>query len=120
VKSNLKRWEHDCKLARMKNGSKRPTKAPQQRIDLGRYIVADPEICHGKPTFKGTRIMVFQVLSDVAAGRSWDFICNTRWAGRIPLAAVAEAVQLAQDAWLDEHGRLVEQPAPTRRPLAAA
>jgi uncharacterized protein (DUF433 family) len=24
---------------------------------LGRYIVADPNICHGKPTFRGTRIM---------------------------------------------------------------
>ena len=25
---------------------------------LGRYIVADPKICHGKPTFRGTRIFV--------------------------------------------------------------
>jgi len=24
---------------------------------LGRYIVTDPAICHGKPTFRGTRIM---------------------------------------------------------------
>src|SRR5437870_2072963 len=104
----------------MKNGSKRPVSAPPERIELGRYIVADPEICHGKPTFKGTRIMVFQVLNDVAAGRSWDFICNTRWGGRIPLAAVAEAVRLAQDAWLDERGHLVEQAAPARRSLAAA
>lgn len=82
----------------MKNGAK-------QRVELGRYIVADPEICHGKPTFKGTRIMVWQVLEDVAEGRSWDFICNTRWGGKIPLAAVAEAVRLAQEAWLDVHGR---------------
>lgn len=79
------------------------SKARQQnagRIELGRYIVADPEICHGKPTFKGTRIMVWQVLEDVADGRSWDFICNQRWSGRLPLAAVAEAVRLAQRAWL--------------------
>jgi len=68
---------------------------------LGLYIVADPEICHGKPTFKGTRIMVWQVLEDVSEGRSWDFICNTRWSGRIPLAAVAEAVRLAREAWLE-------------------
>jgi uncharacterized protein (DUF433 family) len=58
--------------------------------------VADPDICHGKPTFKGTRIMVFQVLEDVAEARSWDFICHERWGGRLPLAAVAEAVRLAQ------------------------
>ena len=82
----------------MKNGKRRPT----PRIELGRHIVADPEICHGRPTFKGTRIMVWQVLDDVADGRSWDFICNVRWGGRIPLAAVAEAVKLAEEAWLGE------------------
>jgi hypothetical protein len=70
------------------------------RVELGRHIVADPEICHGKPTFKGTRIMVWQVLDDVADGRSWDFICNVRWSGRLPLSAVAEAVKLAEEAWL--------------------
>src|SRR5437867_12244229 len=71
-----------------------------QRIELGRHIVADLLICHGQPTFKGTRIMVWQVLDDVAEGRSWDFICNVRWEGRIALAAVAEAVKLAEKAWL--------------------
>jgi uncharacterized protein (DUF433 family) len=71
-----------------------------ERIELGDYIVADPDICHGKPTFKGTRIMVWQVLEDVAGGRSWDYICNERWGGRIPLKAVAEAVRLAQEALL--------------------
>jgi len=80
----------------MRKGKKRPSK---ERVELGRYIVADPEICHGQPTFKGTRIMVWQVLDDVSAGRSWDFICSQRWAGRIPLAAVAEAISLAQKAW---------------------
>jgi uncharacterized protein (DUF433 family) len=82
----------------MKNGKH------AERIELGEYIVADPEICHGKPTFKGTRIMVWQVLDDVAEGRSWDFICNERWGGRIPLAAIAEAVRLAQEALLERHG----------------
>ena len=75
-----------------------------QGIELGRRIIADPLICYGQRTFKGTRIMVWQVLEDVAEGRSWDFICNVRWEGRIPLAAVAEAVKLAQRAWLDQQG----------------
>ena len=81
-----------------------------RRVELGRYIVSDPELCHGKPTFKGTRVMVWQVLEDVADGRSWEFICNERWGGRIPLAAVAEAVRLSRLAWLDRHGNLLRLP----------
>jgi hypothetical protein len=37
----------------------------------------------------------WQVLDDVADGHSWEFICRERWGGRIPLAAVAEALKLA-------------------------
>ena len=32
----------------------------------GRHIVSDPEICHGKPTFRDTRILVADVLEQVA------------------------------------------------------
>ena len=97
----------------MKNDRSHPLSRSIERIELGRHIVADPAICHGKPTFKGTRIMVWQVLDDVADGRSWNFICNVRWGGRIPLAAVAEAVKLAKEAWLDGGPEL-------RSPRAAA
>lgn len=31
-------------------------------IDISKYITADSEICHGKPIFKGTRIMIWQIL----------------------------------------------------------
>ena len=99
-------------MAAMKNG--------KQRVELGRFIVADPAICRGKPTFKGTRIMVWQVLEDVADGRSWEFICHTRWGGKIPLAAVAEAVRLAREAWLRPQGRPVRLPKRKAMPLTAA
>ncbi len=67
-----------------------------QRTDLlGRYIVADPRICHGKPTFRGTRIMVWQVLEQVASGMAWESIVE-EWEGRIPSEAIAEAVKLAE------------------------
>jgi len=40
------------------------------RIDINELIVADSEICHGKPTFKGTRIMVWQILEMLEGGCS--------------------------------------------------
>jgi uncharacterized protein (DUF433 family) len=69
--------------------------ARKQRKLLGRYIVADPEICHGKPTFLGTRIMVAQVLKQVARGMAWDAI-TAEWRGTVTKEAIAEAVALAQ------------------------
>ena len=103
----------------MKNTLK--SKAAASRIELGEYVVADPRICHGKPTFKGTRIMVWQVLEDVAEGKSWDFISQVRWRGRLPRAAIAEAVRLAQGALLDPEGNLHRRPRSHRgRELVAA
>jgi len=67
---------------------------------LGRYIVADPKICHGKPTFRGTRVMVAQVLEQVALGMDWESI-SERWGGSIPKDAIAEAVRLSSQAFLE-------------------
>jgi len=39
-----------------------------KRVVINKYIVADPEICHGKPTFKGTRVMVWQILEMLEHG----------------------------------------------------
>ena len=77
-----------------------------QRKALGRFIVADPRICRGRPTFKGTRVTVADVLGDVERGLSWEFICY-RWGdGKITKAAVAEAVRLARRALLNRAGHL--------------
>lgn len=93
-------------LAGMKNGVKSSPKPAVQRIELGQYMVADPEICHGKLTFKGTRIFVRDVLADVERGLSWDFIMYRWGGGKISKAAIAEAVHLARTSFLDENGRL--------------
>ena len=45
-----------------------------KRIVVNKYIVADPNICHGKPTFAGTRIMVWQILEMLAAEDSEENI----------------------------------------------
>lgn len=38
------------------------------KVVINKYIVADSNICHGKPTFKGTRIMVWQILDMLKSG----------------------------------------------------
>lgn len=37
-------------------------------MSISNYIVSDPNICHGKPCFKATRIMVYLVLEMLADG----------------------------------------------------
>jgi uncharacterized protein (DUF433 family) len=58
---------------------------------IGRFVVADPEICHGQPTFRGTRILVADVLEQVAAGVAWETIVED-WRGDVSADAIAEAV----------------------------
>jgi uncharacterized protein (DUF433 family) len=74
--------------------------AKKQKKTLGRYIVADPKICHGKPTFIGTRIMVWQVLKQVARGMSVDEVV-ARWGGSVSKEAIAESLSLAQRIFED-------------------
>ena len=78
-------------------------------------MVADPEICHGKPTFLGTRIMVSQVLKQVAKGMPWDMI-TTEWRGAVTTDAIAEAVEFAQRAFVDHAADYVDEPRTHERP----
>lgn len=72
----------------------------------GRYIVADSAICHGALTFRGTRIFVRDVLSQVARGLSWETI-SREWYGKVGPEAISEAVRLAREALLAEGVRPV-------------
>ena len=65
---------------------------------IGQSIVADPSICHGQPTFRGTRILVADVLEQVAAGIAWETIVE-EWRGNISSDAISEAVRLASRAF---------------------
>jgi len=65
---------------------------------IGRFVIADPEICHGQPTFRGTRILVADVLEQVAAGIAWETIVE-EWRGNVSSDAIAEAVRLASQAF---------------------
>ena len=64
---------------------------------LGRYIVADPAICHGEPTFRGTRILVADVLEQVESGMAWEAIIE-EWRYEIARDAIAATVRMAREA----------------------
>jgi uncharacterized protein (DUF433 family) len=74
-------------------------KATKRKV-FGKYIVADPRICHGKLTFLGTRIFVTDVLDLVASGMPWNKIVK-ECHGSISEEAIAEAVRLAGRAFID-------------------
>jgi len=76
---------------------------------LGRYIVTDPEICHGKPTFRGTRIFVSDVLEMVAEGMAWETIVE-QWHSNITKEAIAEAVKLSSEAFLKHADEFILEP----------
>lgn len=64
---------------------------------VGRYIVSDPKICHGQPSLRGTRILVADVLDQVAEGLARESIVE-EWHGSISAESIAEAVTLAGKA----------------------
>jgi len=76
---------------------------------LGRFICAEPRICHGKLTFRGTRILVSDVLELVAAGMSWDDIIK-ECHGSISRPAIAEAIRLAGLAIARHADEYLERP----------
>ncbi|HLA88352.1 MAG TPA: DUF433 domain-containing protein [Anaerolineales bacterium] len=78
---------------------------------MGRYIVSNPEICHGKPTFSGTRVLVSDVLEQVASGMAWETIVE-EWNNSIIKDAIREAVQLASQALIKHADDFVLEPLP--------
>jgi uncharacterized protein (DUF433 family) len=77
---------------------------------MGRYIVTNPKICHGQPTFRGTRILVADVLEQVAGGMAWQSIVE-EWRGSISEAAISEAVRAASETFREHAHELGLKPA---------
>ena len=61
---------------------------------IGRHIVTDPKICHDKPTFRGTRVLVADVLDQVASGVPWEMIIDD-WNDSITKEGIDEALRSA-------------------------
>ena len=62
---------------------------------LGKYIVAAPGICGGRPTFKYTRIEVRMILAYLAEGRTIAEIVTDYGHEELTPAAISEAILLA-------------------------
>jgi len=79
---------------------------------MGRYIVTDPDISHGKPTFRGTRVLVSDVLEQVASGMAWETIIE-EWNNSVTKEAIREAIQLASQAFMNHADEFVLEPLAT-------
>jgi len=60
-----------------------------------RWIITDPKICHGKPVFKGTRVLVSDVLEMLAEGLSIDEILEEY--PQLSREMILEAIALAAE-----------------------
>lgn len=75
-------------------------------MDWRDHITVDPEVCHGKPCIKGTRVMVSVILDNLAAGQTVEEI-TTSYPPLSPedvQATIAYAADLARE-------RIVDMPA---------
>lgn len=61
------------------------------------YIAVDPTICHGKPCFKGTRIMVWQILELLEAGVSAQEITSEDYFPQLTPEHIRAALHLAAE-----------------------
>jgi uncharacterized protein (DUF433 family) len=73
-------------------------------VDVGEHLVIDPEIMHGRLTFRGTRVPVSTVLAALAGGRSIEEVVAD-WPQLRP-EAIREAILLASEAL---HARYQQQ-----------
>ncbi len=68
-------------------------------LEIGQFLVVDARVCHGKLTFKGTRVPVETILNRMAKGRTIDSLLES-WP-ELTREAIAEAIRLAKDALLE-------------------
>jgi uncharacterized protein (DUF433 family) len=68
-------------------------------MDWREYITVDPEVCHGKPCVKGTRVMVSVILDNLAVGQTpEEFMESYPSVSRDAIqASIAYAADLARE-----------------------
>ncbi len=73
-----------------------------------RWIIIDPNICHGKPVFRGTRVLVADVLEMIASGMSIDDVLKEY--PQLTRDMVLDAIALAAEI-LRRERRVIPLPA---------
>lgn len=64
-----------------------------KRTEIGNFLVIDPKVCHGRMTFKGTRVPVDTVLTLLGKGYPLEQLLSSY--PEVPPKAVEEALELA-------------------------
>jgi len=72
---------------------------PYHYYPLGKHVVRAVGVCGGRPTFKYTRIEITGALERLAAGEKVDDLVRG-YRGRVPQAAIVEAVRLVTQQFL--------------------
>ena len=67
---------------------------------LGKYVVAAPKVCGGRPTFKYTRLEVKIILDLMASGWTVEKILSEYNQSHLKPEAIREALHLAGNALL--------------------
>jgi len=60
-----------------------------------KWIMIDPSVCHGKPVFRGTRILVADVLEMIASGMSIEEVLEEY--PQLNREMILEAIALAAE-----------------------
>lgn len=72
MRGTLAGWRSELEVERLRHGWRSCYVCTE--MDWRERIVSDPAICHGKPTIKGTRVLVSVVLSHLAHGDRMETI----------------------------------------------
>jgi uncharacterized protein (DUF433 family) len=74
---------------------------PYEYYPLGKYIVAAPGVCGGRPTFKYSRLEVSMILAQLSTGRTIDELVRAYAESNLTPEAVREAILLASQALIN-------------------
>jgi uncharacterized protein (DUF433 family) len=81
-------------MIRTKRKARPKAESPKGKpVLVGKFLTADPRVCHGELTFRGTRVPVETILLYLAEGYSLTYLRKS-WP-EVSAEAIQEAVSMA-------------------------